>query len=273
MIPVANNEGVKIHYEVEGTGPDLMMGHGISSSGEDWRELGYVEQLRDDFRLILVDSRGHGKSDKPHGSDSYAVKLRVNDYIAVLDDLGVSSAHYWGFSIAGHVGYCLAVFGAERFSSVIIGGMSPYSDHRDIGDRNPPTHKPLRGLPAADDPVRRALEQGGKAWLRFWESNMSVPEGMRARLANNDFQALIAQWAVRYDWRDEIEFLLDSFPFPCLLYVGDADNFYAGMKACAKEMPRAEFVALPGLHHIDVWAKSESIVPHAKRFLETIARK
>ncbi|UCC86572.1 MAG: alpha/beta hydrolase [Anaerolineales bacterium] len=270
MIPFANNDGVKIYYEVEGTGPDLLMGHGFSSTAEDWHELGYVEQLHHDYRLILVDSRGHGRSDKPQDSDSYSIQLRVNDSLAVLDDLGVSKAHYWGFSMAGQIGYCSALYAAQRFSSVVIGGMSPYSDHRDIGDRTPPTHKPLQGLPEVDDPIRKALEGGGRAWLHFWESNMSVPEGMLARLPDNDFQALIAQWGVRYEWRDEIEYLLDRFPFPCLLYAGDAESAYAGMKACAQEMPNAEFVALPGLHHIDIWAKSERIVPHVQQFLEAI---
>ena len=168
---LANNDGVKIYYEVEGVGPALMLGHGFSSTAEDWRELGYVDQLKDDFRLILVDSRGHGRSDKPHDPESYSIQLRVNDYLSVLDDLGVSKAHFWGFSMAGQIGYCSAVFAPNRFSSVIIGGMSPYSDRRDIGDRTPPTHKPLQGLPAHDDPIRRALEQGEKAWLIVTSQN------------------------------------------------------------------------------------------------------
>ena len=135
------------------------------------------------------------------------------------------------------------------------------------------TIKPLQGLPAHDDPIRRALEQGEKAWLHFWESNMLIPEDMRARLSSNDFQALIAQWAVRYDWRDELELSLDKFPFPCLLYVGDAESSYAGMNVCAQEMPNAELVVLPGRHHLDVWADSGRIVPHARRFLGTMENK
>jgi pimeloyl-ACP methyl ester carboxylesterase len=270
-MPFVDNEGVKIYYEVEGTGPDLIMGHGLSSTIEDWRELGYVEQLHHDYRLILVDSRGHGRSDKPHDSDSYSIQLRVNDYLAVLDDLNVSKAHYWGYSMAGQIGYCSAIYAAERFRSVIIGGMSPYSKNRDIGDRMPPTHNPLGGLPEADDPLRKAFEQGGEAWLHFWESNVKIPGGMAGRLPNNDFPALTAQWGVLYEWRPEIEYLLDRFPYPCLLYVGDGDaSMYAGMRVCAEEMPDAEFVSLPGLHHLDVWVYSEKVVPYVKRFLKRV---
>ncbi|MCK5313767.1 MAG: alpha/beta hydrolase [Anaerolineales bacterium] len=267
-MPFANNEGVKIYYEVEGSGPDLILAHGFSSTGEDWRELGYIAQLHQHYRLILVDARGHGKSDKPYDPNDYSPEVRVKDYLAVLDDLGVSKAHYWGFSMGGSVGFCSAKYALDRFASIIIGGLNPYSDSRDIGDRTPLSHKPLQGLPEGDDPILMALEQGGDAWLHFWESNMSVPDGMRIRLPDNDFRALIAQWETPYRWRDEVESLLAKFPYPCFLYVGDAENNYLGMKTCSEEMPVAELIALPGYHHFDIWAKSDTVVPHVKRFLE-----
>jgi len=95
-MPYSNNDGIKIYYEIEGSGPDLILAHGFSSTGEDWRELGYVEQLCQHYRLILVDARGHGKCDKPHDPKAYAPEFRVKDYLTVLNDLGVSKAHYWG---------------------------------------------------------------------------------------------------------------------------------------------------------------------------------
>ena len=65
-MPYANNAGVRVYYDVEGSGPALLLAHGLGSSGEDWRELGYVAQLRDSCQVIMVDGRGHGSSDKPH---------------------------------------------------------------------------------------------------------------------------------------------------------------------------------------------------------------
>jgi pimeloyl-ACP methyl ester carboxylesterase len=64
-MPYANNNGVKIYYEVEGQGPPLLMLHGFAGSLEDWREAGYVAAFKNDYQLILVDLIGHGKSDKP----------------------------------------------------------------------------------------------------------------------------------------------------------------------------------------------------------------
>ena len=70
-MPYVSNQGVRIYYEIEGSGPPIVLAHGISGSLEDWREVGWVESLRDRYRLILVDARGHGRSDKPHDPGAY----------------------------------------------------------------------------------------------------------------------------------------------------------------------------------------------------------
>jgi pimeloyl-ACP methyl ester carboxylesterase len=266
-MPFTNNDGVRIYYEVEGSGPALLLAHGLGSSGEDWRELGYAEQLSDRYRVIMVDGRGHGKSDKPHDPLAYSAAERVKDHIAVLDDLGIEKANYWGYSSGGVVGFYAAKYAPDRFSKVIIGGLDPYPSDHDIGERNALTNKPMQGLPEADDPIRAVLDTGGEAWLRFWQSNMDVPHGMRNRLRRSDCQALIALWEQPYPWRDEVLPLLESYPFPCLLYVGEAEWNYTGMKVCAAEMPQAQFVALPNYGHFDIWANAGTILPYVKSFL------
>lgn len=60
------NEGVRIHYEVEGSGPTLILQHGFTQKLQGWQLAGYLDALKRTYRLILVDARGHGESDKPH---------------------------------------------------------------------------------------------------------------------------------------------------------------------------------------------------------------
>ena len=55
-MPQANNEGLSIYYEVEGTGPPLVLLHGSFGSLDDWRDFGYVDALKGRHRLILMDS-------------------------------------------------------------------------------------------------------------------------------------------------------------------------------------------------------------------------
>ena len=71
-MPYTDNGGVRIHYQTEGSGPPLVLQHGFTSSIEGWYEYGYVDVLKRDYQLILIDARGHGASDKPHDAGSSA---------------------------------------------------------------------------------------------------------------------------------------------------------------------------------------------------------
>jgi pimeloyl-ACP methyl ester carboxylesterase len=79
-----------------GTGPALVLQHGFTSCLEDWYECGYVAALQPKYRLILVDARGHGDSDKPHDEASYTLDRRVADVTAVLDAATIEKARFWG---------------------------------------------------------------------------------------------------------------------------------------------------------------------------------
>ena len=103
-MPYVDSNGVRIHYHVQGCGPELVLQHGFTSSLQNWGAYGYVDALKGAYRLILIDARGHGDSDKPHNVDQYELSLRVGDVTSVLDDLGVGKAHYLGYSMGGRIG-------------------------------------------------------------------------------------------------------------------------------------------------------------------------
>jgi pimeloyl-ACP methyl ester carboxylesterase len=127
-VPFANNQGVNIYYEVEGQGPPLILAHGMTGNLTAWRGYGFAEQLKQDVTVILLDARGHGKSDKPHQWEAYRYERMAEDVVAVLDVLGMERAHYWGYSMGGYIGLGLAKLFPHRFLSLIGGGASPYSD-------------------------------------------------------------------------------------------------------------------------------------------------
>jgi pimeloyl-ACP methyl ester carboxylesterase len=125
-MPYAVNQGVRIHYQIEGDGEPLVPQHGFADSLETWYDLGYVDGLKPRYRLILIDARGHGASDKPHEPDTYDRERNVADITTVLDDLDVPRAHYFGHSMGGRDGFAIARYAPDRVHSLILGGGSPY---------------------------------------------------------------------------------------------------------------------------------------------------
>ena len=91
-MPHVVNDGVSIHYYVEGHGAPLILEHGFTDSSEIWFEQGYVEALKTKYNLVLIDSRGHGQSDKPHDPASYTPAKFASDIVAVLDDAAFGAA-------------------------------------------------------------------------------------------------------------------------------------------------------------------------------------
>ena len=92
-MPYANNDGVCIHYQVEGEGPPLVLQHGFTSSLQSWYTSGYVAALQPDYQLILIDVRGYGQSDKPYDPNTDAMQNRDEDILAELDALQDETAH------------------------------------------------------------------------------------------------------------------------------------------------------------------------------------
>ena len=125
-MPHAVNDGVRIHFEIVGHGPDLLLHIGTFGALEDWHDAGYVAALQESYRLVLLDPRGQGQSDAPHDPTAYSPDARVGDVLAVLDAVGIDRAHFWGYSLGGGVGFALALRAADRLASLVAGGADPY---------------------------------------------------------------------------------------------------------------------------------------------------
>jgi pimeloyl-ACP methyl ester carboxylesterase len=256
-MPFASNEGVRIRYEVEGSGPPLLL-HigGIGGALEDWHDAGYVEALRDTFRLILVDPRGQGQSDKPHDPAAYTREARVGDVLAVLDAVGVERTHFWGYSLGGQVGYQLGALAGDRVSALVLGGASALT---------PPDGK-VEDLPLFQllqlgmDGMVASLEQEDPA---FWASG-----GERERWLAADATALSASLRGHFSDRS-LAGTLHLIRTPALIYCGTSDN-PEPKKRAAEAMPNATFVPLEGLDHAAAINRSELVLPHVTAFLARV---
>ena len=248
-MPFVVNNGVRIHYETEGSGPPLVLHHGFAGCGEDWRDFGLAAPLACHNRLIILDARGCGESDKPRDPAAYDLVTRTRDICAVLDDLGIDKAHYYGHSYGGALAWGLARYVPERIASLIISGSHPYA--------------------VSQQGFRDFLGQGIEAFLaacdRIYGPYMT-PE-RRARLAANDASVLMTASLDRPDHAD----LLPTMRMPCLLLIGELDPYCPDVRKAAGSMPNAELVVLPDCEHVANFGRTGLILPAVTSFLARVA--
>ena len=260
-MPYADNAGVKIHYEVEGTGPPLTLMHGMGGSVQNWHRAGYVDALKDEFKLILVDSRGCGDSDKPHDVAAYSRQHKVADVVAVLDDLGIEKTHYWGYSMGASNGWAMGMLRPDRLHCLVLGG-----------------YPALPEQPSSDTIVRwESRAQLMRASMDIYIAAVQMeggpmPADQQERLRANDGEAYACQQLANLSWGVPDEDIR-NMAVPALVYSGTEDHAHPGFdnheicKRCVELAPDARFIAVPGHTHNQTFQDRDFILPHALKFL------
>ena len=247
-MPRVDNNGISIHYRVEGNGPPLVLVHGLTDSSDFWYECGYVAPLKPNYRLVLIDVRGHGQSDKPHDALSYTVELIASDIVAVLDDLGLQTATCWGYSMGGRIMFALGRHALDRVACFVIGGA------------------PASTESATGGPLMAAFRSGRpEEVVKVWGEGVTA--SLRERLLANDMAALMAcqqgWWLNTKGFHD----VVGTIAVPTLIYAGSVDPMHNPARQAASEIPGAQFVSLPGLSHIEALWRSDLVLPHVEPFL------
>ncbi len=121
------------HYELVGPhdAPVLVLSHALGTNLTLWDQ--QVEALRGSFRILRFDTRGHGKSAAPRGP--YTLSLLASDIVTLLDELGVSRAHFCGVSMGGLIGQYLAVHHPERIASLVLSNTAAKIGNAEKWDR------------------------------------------------------------------------------------------------------------------------------------------
>lgn len=108
--------GIALRCVVEGSGEPLALIHGVGASLEVWD--GVAARLRDRYRILRYDQRGHGKSEKVPGP--YSVEDFAGDLRALMDALEIERAHVAGHSLGGLVAQSFALDYPERLSKLAL---------------------------------------------------------------------------------------------------------------------------------------------------------
>ena len=107
---------IELYYEISGQGEALVFVHGLGSSSRDWEY--QIEYFAADFKTLVFDLRGHGRSDKPAGP--YSMKLLARDTAALIMELKLEPVHLVGVSLGGMLALQLALDEPELVKSLVL---------------------------------------------------------------------------------------------------------------------------------------------------------
>lgn len=240
-MPYAQSNGARIYYRVvEQRGnatpaaEPLVLLHGYTaSSTSNWVFPGFVSALAPTNRIVLLDFRGHGKSEKFIRSEHYSRELLASDAIAVMDTLGIPRARLFGYSMGAMIASDLLINHPDRFSGAILGGMGvewPRRGSKDARDEEPPGFQP--------EPVRRRDLHRVFEYLR--ETN---PLALRA----------VYQGVFKGQQPMDVQ-RLPEIRVPVLAIVGTRDRLAPGTRPLPNLISDCERTVLYGRGHVSALA-------------------
>ncbi|MRG90697.1 alpha/beta fold hydrolase [Polyangium spumosum] len=239
-MPYLHVDGCEIHYEVKGRGEVVLLLHGLGSSVLDW-EL-QVPALAERYKVVAVDLRGHGRSEKPPGP--YRITTFAADVAQVLGELALGPAHVVGISMGGMVGFQLAVDAPSLVRSLVVVNSAPAFVPRTLGERLVVLQRlvalrvlGLRGL--APKIAKKNLPRPDQEALR---------QTLAARLAQNDEAAYCAATRAILGW--SVAERIGTIACPVLVVTGDQDYTpVASKRAYAARIPRARVAVVADSRH------------------------
>ncbi len=254
-----DSNGVKIYYTDEGQGEPVLLIHGFTASGDmNWRLPGVVKGLAGKYRVITIDNRGHGKSEKPHDPAKYGEEM-AEDAVRLLDHLGIKKAHVVGYSMGGMITAKLLTTHPDRLLTATLGGHG--------------------GLKQGDDTIRLqaladSLDSGkgfGPLFVALTPKGKAPPTAEQIEqtnkrlLAVNDAKALAA---VVRSWKGLMvsDAKLKENKVPTLALIGELDPLKKGVDDLEGKLPDLKVVVIKGADHMNAFARPE-FVTELKAFL------
>ena len=256
----AESSGVRIAWERRGSGPPLLLIHGLGYARWGWEPV--VDELAEAHEVVLFDNRGIGDSDAPVGP--YTARMLAEDAVSVLDAAGLRRAHVLGTSLGGMVALQVALDWPERVDRLVLACTTPG------GELSAPmpeqTVRLIRESPAL--PREVAMRRGVENALAPGADPALIERIMEHRLATaQPLAAWLAQAAAGMSF--DVWSRVGQIAAPTLVLTGDLDVVVdpRNSELLAEMIPGARLETFAGTGHLFFWQEPERFVEVVKEFL------
>ncbi len=256
--------GVSIYYETHGQGEPLVLIPGTGFSCEVWKPF-QLPRLPQSLNVILHDPRGCGRSSRLQSDCT--IDQMACDVAALLDHLGIDSAHVLGHSMGGRIALALALNFPRKVRSLILASSGSGPASRSGSDCIP-------GLPYRL--VVELIEKGFDEYIRheICDSDTYFTAGFRARAPHRVREFYDLVWPTHATLHDYLRLCIARHNWEATQHLGDVrvstlvitgsadvvgSNHVAQSEVLAKRIPKAEYKVLEGQSHGYFWETPDEV--------------
>lgn len=245
-------DGFKIHYTDEGSGEAVILVHGLGANADlNWRRAGTTEMLAKEFRVVSLDIRGHGLSEKSHDPADYGDEM-AEDIVRLMDHLDIPRAHLAGYSLGGFLALKCVAEHPDRIISAAYcasGWKDPAGPEDILSPYRRPEAQQTRVHGGIEYHLAHAdsgrFTEGPVDWIKDAIGD-SLVDRQSIRAMKKGFRELIVS-------EDE----LAAIRTPGICFIGTND----GLKPYADDMhrvqPAIQLVVLDGANHITTAVRAD----------------
>ncbi|TLS39006.1 2-succinyl-6-hydroxy-2,4-cyclohexadiene-1-carboxylate synthase [Pseudalkalibacillus caeni] len=242
--------GLQMNVEIAGDGPALLLLHGFTGSSENWTP--FLESWTKDFKVIMPDLIGHGKSEAPIYPDRYEMDQAVEDIMALLDRLQIDKTHVLGYSMGGRLALTLATSFPERINTLLLESSSP-----GLANDEERRQRVEKDENIADSIMEKGVEDFVLKWenIPLFDTQKRLSEEIRRsvrqqRMVNsacglaNNLKGM-GTGKQRPLWNE-----LESLNIPVFLLVGELDRKFCNIaEKMLESLPDAKLIRFPDTGH------------------------
>lgn len=230
-MPSFHNGAVEITYLDEGEGDPIVLVHGFASSKNvNWVYPTWVSELKKNGRrVVALDNRGHGESEKLYDPAQYAIPVMAGDVVALMDHLGIARADIMGYSLGSRMTAWLALRAPERLRSAILGGIGMVLIEGGGPGENVAKALEAPSLDEVTDPV-------GRTFRTFADQTRSDRRALAACMRGSRGLMSAADAA--------------RISVPVLIAVGTTDEVAGSATGLAKIIAGSELLDIPNRDHM-----------------------
>ena len=264
-MPTARVNGLTLYYEHHGgSGQALVFVHGYTGDISDWRH--QINEFSRTHRVLVVEQRGHGRSEAPPDCSAYTIPQMARDLQALIERIGFQRYHLVGHSMGGAVVQEVTLGSPDKLLSLTLEdtyhwfNLGPYPEMAEWTDRR-----------------CHVAERWGMAAVAELESSLPLLPPMSAErleqekegLARMSVDVFLGAWEGLTTWEGTEE-RAHKITAPTLVIVGDLDSrlFVEGCLKLARLIPNATVEVIPEAGHSPQWERPELFNAALRRFLE-----